>query len=844
MAQKSKFRSNDRREEAEVEEFIPFACHYDPSTLLTKNGEILQTIKIVGFSFESVNKGDATVSLRRALRRAITENIKTSNFAVWIHTVRRKKNLSTGGKYPEGGFADYLNKSWCEKHDWEHKYVNELYVTIIREGQNFNFSAHSFFRGMAFGAEVKYREKYLEDSFKDLNATAERVLTALHDYGARRLTMYEKAGITYSEPLQFFGKVLNLKETPMPVPLMDLSEYLPTHKTLFGFTTIEVAGETGKHYGAILSIKEYHEVTSTAIDEFLQLDQEFIITETFDFINNSLVQKKFEHQQYILSLSQDKVYAQVSGLNNILSSNKNRPTDYGEHQITIMLVEDDLRLLEEETIRIMKAFNDLGILAIREDVMLEDCYWSQLPGNFEFLRRLSSINTAHVGGFASLYNFPAGRLEGNHWGSALTVFYTKANTPYFFNFHDEDNGHTTIIGPYGAGKTVLLNFLVSESCKYNPKIFFFDQHRGSELFIRALGGKYKRILKDNRSTQLRFNPLLLKDSPDNRVFLKLWLYYLMMDENYQLPEEVRNRLDEVIEYNFRIQESERRLSVLAQRFWPVNEDEVAKKLLELERKESSKNEKKEVQNVLEVTSSEKKQENQEKEEERKAVLLPKPEERLATWYGKGKYAHLFDNAKDEIDFSSSINGFDITEMVQEKYPIIPVFAYMSHRISQSLDGSPAIVVLDEAWRIVDNKIFAPRLEGWLDDLRSKNAIAIFATESVEDATSSSITRPLVNKIATQIFLPNDDATVVYKDIFGLSEKEYNMLNSMSGQERHFLLKHHGDAVVARLNLTGMNDIIAILSGNRENIAVLESIILEIGDDPKRWLPVFRQRFKK
>ena len=844
MPQKLKFRSNDRREEAQADEFIPFACHYDPTTLLTKNGELLQTIKITGFTFESVNSGSESISLRRTLRKTILENINSSSYAVWFHTVRRKKDLTTGGEYPAGSFSEYLNKKWCKKHDWEHKYVNELYVTIIREGQNFELNFGSFFRSLSSTAEIKYREKYIDASFKELNDIVEKVLVGLKDFGARRLSMVQKDGITYSEPLQFFGKILNLKETPMPAPIMDASEYLPTHKTFFGFNALEVVGQTGRHFGAILSIKEYHEVTSTAIDEFLQLDQQFIITETFDFINNQLVQKKYEHQKYILSLSGDKIYGKVSGLDEIINSNRNMLTDFGEHQITIMLVEDDMLMLEEETDRIMKSFHELGIVAIREDVMLEDCYWSQLPGNFVFLRRLSPINTSRIAGFASLYNFPAGKISGNHWGNAVTVFYTKSNTPYFFNFHEGINGHTTIIGPYGSGKTVLMNFLVSEAVKYNPRIVFFDHHRGSELFLRALGGKYSRLLKDVRSNKVRLNPFRLSDKPENRQFLKLWLYYLLMDENSQISEADRNKLEAAVDYVFSLPEGQRKLSSVAAKFWPISTEELVSQSEKLMKEIEEKNKANININALLSEVNKSKDNSENKETGDKILFLNSAEARLANWYGEGKLAHIFDNVDDGLDLNADYLGFDLTEIVQEKWPVPAVISYLLHRVRQLLDGRPTIIVLDEAWRLVDNQAVAPRLGDFLDYASQRNAIVIFATESVSEASSSNITKALMQKIATQIYLPNPEADNVYKNVFSLSEKEFEMLKSMYKEERQFLLKHHGDAVVAKLNLSGMNDVISVLSGNRENIAFLESIILEVGDNPKDWLPKFLERFSR
>jgi len=113
------------------EDFIPYVIHYDKKTILTKNGELMQMIRISGFSNTSVYA--ELVPLREAVRESIRENIKQTNFALWFNTIRRKKNIS-----PEGDFNDYfsskINQTWEEINNLQNDYVNELYITIIIEG--------------------------------------------------------------------------------------------------------------------------------------------------------------------------------------------------------------------------------------------------------------------------------------------------------------------------------------------------------------------------------------------------------------------------------------------------------------------------------------------------------------------------------------------------------------------------------------------------------------------------------------------------------------------------------------------------------------------------------------
>ena len=63
--------------QAPDEDFIPYVCHYDPNTIITKNGELLQIIRVTGFS------GDAAASLtslREIVRDAIVDNVKSNNW--------------------------------------------------------------------------------------------------------------------------------------------------------------------------------------------------------------------------------------------------------------------------------------------------------------------------------------------------------------------------------------------------------------------------------------------------------------------------------------------------------------------------------------------------------------------------------------------------------------------------------------------------------------------------------------------------------------------------------------------------------------------------------------------
>jgi type IV secretion system protein VirB4 len=218
--------------------------------------------------------------------------------------------------------------------------------------------------------------------------------------------------------------------------------------------------------------------------------------------------------------------------------------------------------------------------------------------------------------------------------------------------------------------------------------------------------------------------------------------------------------------------------------------------------------------------------------------------RLKMWHGTGPYAGLFDNEEDVVDFSRGNSfGFEMGEVLKERVSLEPTLLYLFHRINLSLDGTPTIIVLDEAWALIDNKIFAGRIRDWLKTLRKLNGMVVFATQSVEDATNSAISETLIQQTATQIFLPNPKATDAYKKAFMITDREFNLLKTTDPGSRYFLVKQGKDVVVARIDLSGMDDVINVLSARAETLAMLDDVRSKVGDAPEDWMVPFQERVK-
>src|SRR3546814_3747171 len=140
-------------------------------------------------------------------------------------------------------------------------------------------------------------------------------------------------------------------------------------------------------------------------------------------------------------------------------------------------------------------------------------------GNFKMVsgELRGQITSYNFSAFSPFHTFPAGHEDGNHWGPAVALLKTSARSPYYFNFHSADLGHSMVIGPSGGGKTVLVNFLMAQLEKFNARHIFIDKDQGAEIFVRASGGTYLE-LRNGEPTG--FAPLkALDNTASNRAFL-------------------------------------------------------------------------------------------------------------------------------------------------------------------------------------------------------------------------------------------------------------------------------------------------------------------------------------
>lgn len=485
-------RSSDRRSDKSlynecVQDYIPLACHYDSTTLLTKNGELLQVLEITGMSSEKVeNNLDTLTSL---VRGSLAKNISDQNTACWINTIRRKQNIDDPHPY-DNFFSGNLHKAWADKYDLKRRFVNVLYITVVVRGMGGNIkSIDGFVSSTTTNTVISKHEKFLVGAAEKLYNITNNILTDLQTFGASRLKIRHTEDKSFSDPIYLFSHLSSFNENSIEVPLSDLSSVLSVDKYAVGSRQIEVVHKGKTHFASILSLREYHH--SNQDDLFgaaLQLPVEMISTEIFYPIPRKEAEKDYKHQDYILGVTGDSQLRVAKGLDILMD--ESRDVGYIRQQLSITIIAEDVASLEKNTKKASKYLSSIGVVHVREDINLENIFWSQLPANFQYVRRSIGAVEDNIGAFASLQSTPHGR-KVSKWGKFVTVMPCINGTPYFANFHSEKNtGHSCFFGNKGSGKTSLMNFLVSEAMKYKPTIIYISPDKNPKLFVNAIGGTW------------------------------------------------------------------------------------------------------------------------------------------------------------------------------------------------------------------------------------------------------------------------------------------------------------------------------------------------------------------
>ncbi len=296
---------------------------------------------------------------------------------------------------------------------------------------------------------------------------------------------------------------------------------------------------------------------------------------------------------------------------------------FGQFSLTVVLYDRDLAAVERAAADFYKVFSVHDAQLYDERFNLLNAFLAAVPGNHAFnLRYLYLLNTNYAD-LSFLFTLHSGETRNAHLRQEyLAVLETNHGTPYFLNLHYRDTAHSMILGRSGSGKSFLLNFLITNLQKYDPRTFIFDVGGSFESLTRLFGGSYLRLGLE--SADFTINPFRLPPSKANLDFLTLFLKVLLGNNLGALDPATDRELYEQIENLYSLDPALRTLDVLGN-------------------------------------------------------TLPRPiAYALAKWMRGGQFGFLFDNPQDTISFSR-FQCFDFQQMSRYPELLEPLLFYILHR---------------------------------------------------------------------------------------------------------------------------------------------------------------------
>ncbi|MBF8246907.1 MAG: hypothetical protein ISN64_02870 [Rickettsia sp.] len=499
----------------EVRDFLKITHHYDFETLVSRDLELLQVIKIENPKhFISQYNSELKKNIRNILQEVASENTvfyihnKFSKFSF------KKENFT-------GNFLGFMDDFWIEQNQLDNIFLNEIYISVLyRTDDIFSSKVERFIQSFFTKILFKRYLNQLKIASKKINNITEKIINCLTKFNAKKLTSVPTENGYKSELLIFYYELVNFTKIDFYVTEQDISNINNLSRFYFGKNVINSRIEKKEFFATVISIKNLLGINEEMLEKISQLNIQLTIASTIFFSSES---KNFNLKKQLeyLKITSSKKLEKFMGLSNFETNDK-----FFEEQQILVLYEQNLQKLLSNASLVQDLLSSLGITYVIEDINLEKQFWSYLPSNTSFITRKNLLLGNEIANFVHVRSPIIPNLKEKKkyfWGKNIITFKSINKLFYNFSFYDQNNNsNILLLGSKESGKTILVNLLLARSQKFFPNIGYLTLSKDSHVFVGLLGGKFYSCKK-------LFNPFLIGEGQIARDFLFEWFKILSLN---------------------------------------------------------------------------------------------------------------------------------------------------------------------------------------------------------------------------------------------------------------------------------------------------------------------------
>lgn len=417
---------------------------------------------------------------------------------------------------------------------------------------------------------------------------------------------------------------------------------------------------------------------------------------------------------------------------------------------SVLVYADSLQELALSCELVNRTLENCGLVFIREREGALSALCTGIPGQVTEPVRWHFVEAANVTDVSPIITLSSGEPHHPFFSEGQpepvppnAVFRTRYNTPFYFNYHVGQLGHTLLIGPSRNGKTMLQMFLESQFLKYeNSRIFNIDKDFSLKPQTFLMDGEH--IDLDPGKGGIKMNPVSLAKDEMGRAWLVGWLDRLMSYRGTRPSDQEVNAVANAVKRIAGVPGA-RLTSLMSQ--------------------------------------------------------LPESlRARLAPWCEGGPWGTYFDNTEDTFSMSritttevGSLLNAGLTDVVNAytDYAFYRIERYLMERKQEEI--GPTMVYFEEAGFLLDDEIFASKARDYLMTLAKKKAFLVMTAQSPEPFINHpKLGAAVRDNVATIIFMPNaqaeHDLGLKYKQAFGVNDNHLELIATARSRQEYCIFQ--------------------------------------------------------